>query len=63
MIGGYYGQDSYASTPPDEPSMYLERVYKIKPDGTFGEEIKDSSGMVISKGDFKYVEFFYETKE
>jgi len=63
MIGGYYGPNSYASTSPDEQSVYLEKVYKIKPDGTFGEEIKGSFGLVISKEDYKYIEIFYEGKE
>lgn len=63
MIGGYYGENSYASTYPDEQSVYLEKVYKIKPDGTFGEEIKDSFGLIISKEDYKYIEFFYESQE
>jgi len=63
MIGGYYGQNSYASTSPDEQSVYLEKVYKIKPDGTFGEQIQDSFGLVISKDDYKYIEFFYEGKD
>ena len=58
IIGGYYGQNSYASTSPDEQSVYLEKVYKINPDGTFGEEIQDSYGLVISKDDYKYIEFF-----
>jgi len=63
MIGGYYGQNSYASSSIDEESIYLEKVYKIKPDGTFGEEIQDSFGLVISKDNYKYIEFFYEDQE
>lgn len=63
MIGGYYGENSYASTYPDEQSVYLEKVYKINPDGTFGKEIQDSFGLVISKDDCKYIEFFYESQE
>jgi hypothetical protein len=58
MIGGYYGLNSYVSTSPDEPSIYLEKAFKINPDGSFGEEIADSFGLVISKEDFKYTEFF-----
>jgi hypothetical protein len=60
MIGGYYGENSYTSTFPNEPSIYLEKAFKINPDGTFGSEIADSFGLVISKEDFKYIEFFYE---
>jgi len=60
MIGGHYGENSYASTWPDPPSIYLEKVFKVKPDGTFGEEIADSFGLVLSKEDYKYIEFFYE---
>lgn len=63
MIGGYYGKNSYASTSPDEESIYLEKVYKINPDGTFGDEIQDSFGLVISKDEYKYIEFFYEGQE
>jgi len=63
MIGGYYGTNSYASTSPDERSVYLEKVYKINSDGTFGQEIQDSFGLVISKDDYKYIEFFYEGKD
>jgi hypothetical protein len=63
MVGGHYGLNSYASTSPDEQSIYLEKVYKINPDGTFGEQIQDSFGLVISKDNYKYIEFFYEAQE
>lgn len=63
MIGGYYGQNSYSSTYPDEPSVYLEKSFKINSDGTFGEEITDSFGLVIFKEDFKFIEFFYEGEQ
>jgi len=63
MIGGYYGRNSYASTSPDEQSIYLERVFKVNADGTFAEEVPDSFGLVISKTDYKYIEFFYESQE
>jgi len=63
MVGGYYGPNSYVSTSPDEGSIYLEKVYKIRPDGTFGEQIHDSYGLVIFKEDFNYIELFYEVTE
>ena len=63
MIGGYYGLNSYATPSIDEGSIYLERVYKINSDGTFGDEIQNSFGLVISKCDYKYLELFYDTKE
>jgi hypothetical protein len=63
MIGGYFGENSYASAYSDKNSIYLEKAYKINPDGTFGEQITDSFGLVISEDNYKFIEFFHERKD
>jgi len=58
LVGGYFGTNSYATSFPNQGNLYLEAVYEVADDGTFGEPIEDSDGMIITSDDYHYVELF-----
>ena len=53
-----YGADSYATSYPDEPQIYLEEVWKLDEEGKFTEKINASRGIVVLEKDISSVEFF-----
>lgn len=59
LIGGYYGTHSYATSFPNEGDIYLERVYQVEEDGTFGNVIEDSHGLLLTRDQYKYIEIFH----
>ncbi len=62
-IIGLYGLDSYVSSYPRERDIYLEKIYKKKPDGTL-EEIEETKGVYIPSANIKFVLFWkYEIEE
>jgi hypothetical protein len=58
MVGGYFGGHSYATSYPDEGDLYLEIVYRVNVDGTFGSPIEASQGLLVRKDEYTYIEFF-----
>jgi hypothetical protein len=60
IIGGLYGNNSYASLYPAEKDIYLEEVWKIDDNGAFveKEKKKGSFGMLIKYDVIQYIEFF-----
>ena len=63
MIGGYYGPASYATAYPDEGDIYLQAVYRVNDEGRFGEPIESTNGLLISKDQYSYIEFFGVPKQ
>jgi len=57
-VGGYYGQNSYASASPKEGDIYIEKVFKINKDSTFGDPISESSGLLITKENYDFIELY-----
>lgn len=53
---GYFGDNSYASSFPDSPSLYLERSYAVDANGAIGQPINNSRGAVINCSDVELVE-------
>lgn len=60
-IIGYFGENSYATSFPNDGSIYLEKVYMQKEDGTLFM-IEQSDGILISKESYSLVEF-YKTEQ
>lgn len=58
LIGGYYGPNSYTTSFPNHGNLYLEAVYEVSPDGTFGEPISDTDGIIIASNEYRYIELF-----
>lgn len=47
-IGGYYGENSYATSYPESPELFLERAFEVFDDGTFGSEVPGTMGVLIN---------------
>lgn len=60
FFGGYYGPDSYATTYPHEPEVYVEKVYEVGPEG-FVKEIEGTFGSVVRLADIERIEFLEDT--
>jgi hypothetical protein len=57
VIGGYFGNKSYASGYPTEGDLYLEAVYSIsEDDDKFLEPIEGTDGLLITKDEYCYME-------
>ena len=46
-IAGFYGSASYATSYPEPHQLFLERAFHVSDDGTIGEEIDGSQGVLI----------------
>lgn len=57
-IGGYYGEKSYSCSYPDEGSIYIEAVFKVNKDGTLGDKIEGTKGLLITKDQYDFIEMF-----
>ena len=57
-VYGRLGRGSCASSDPDERDIYLNRVYTIDENNHWIEQPK-TDGMLISKAEIRYIEFFY----
>lgn len=56
LVGGFLGADSYASSYPQEPNLFLEEQWKLDENGTFLEPLDDSAGLIILSGTIEVVE-------
>jgi Family of unknown function (DUF6338) len=55
-FGGFYGENSYAATYPEEPEVYVEKVYEVDEHGAFVKEIEGTLGTVVRLADIERVE-------
>lgn len=58
MIGGYFGENSYATSFPNDGDIYIETVYAVNADGSFGDPIDLSRGLLIRKAQYTHIELF-----
>jgi hypothetical protein len=58
LIGGYWGRNSYAGSFPNDGDIYLEAIYAVNTDGTFGNPIPDTRGLLLRKDQYSYIELF-----
>lgn len=54
---GYFGEKSYATSYPNDGSIYLEKVYNQNEDGSI-EQVEHSNGILIGKDQYTSIEFF-----
>lgn len=57
-IGGYFGRDSFASSHPLEPDIYVENVWHVDEEGRFTERIEGNAGLIIRFADCHLMEFY-----
>lgn len=55
-VGGWMGSRSAVSTFPQQPDIYLESQYRLRPDGTFVERVADTGGVYIKMADIEVLE-------
>lgn len=56
-IGGYFGDDSFASSFPEPRELLLEHAFKMHEDGSFGDAVEDTTGVYIRCDDVRVIEF------
>jgi hypothetical protein len=56
LIGGYWGGDSYATSFPNDGAIYLQAVYRLRADRTFGAPIEGTMGALINKDQYDLIE-------
>lgn len=57
-LGGYYGQDSFASAYPHERELYVKEVWQIDDQCRFIQKVEQTDGMIIRYDDCSLIEFF-----
>lgn len=46
-VGGYYGSESYSTSYPEAQQVFLEQAFSVAEDGTIGDKIEGSQGMLV----------------
>jgi predicted membrane protein len=62
IIRGYFGQNSYATSYPNEGSIYLEKIYTDNNEGELCIA-KDNDGIIIAKNQFDTIEIYNTGEE
>jgi hypothetical protein len=57
-VGGYYGENSFATSFPHEQEVYLEEAWRLDEDGNFTEQIEGTKGTLVRKDDYTLLEIF-----
>ena len=58
LIGGLYGENSFAPSFPNEQDLYLEEVWRVDGNGQFIEKIDETGGLLIRDQEIEFLEFF-----
>ena len=58
LIGGLYGENSFASSFPNEQDLYLEEVWIANENGEFIKKIEQTGGLLIKGQEIEFLEFF-----
>lgn len=60
-IGGWFGCNSFASSHPAEPQIYLEEAWKLDENGDFIEKVNQTKGILIQGSEIMAIQFFRYT--
>jgi len=63
VIGGLYGDDSFASSYPEKNDVYLQEIWETDEDGKFKEKIPNTRGLLINPDIIDYIELFTINEE
>lgn len=63
LVGGWFGEQSFASGFPQAQELYIERLWKMNPSGAFESEVDRSLGGFVRREDCNLVEFFRNQTE
>jgi hypothetical protein len=62
MIGGYFGDNSYATSYPSPEQVYLEEVWQLDESGHFVKRIEESCGAIVSFSECETMEMLRVTE-
>lgn len=62
LLGGFWGERSFATSYPNHGDLYLEEVYRVDEAGRFGAKIDSTSGLLLRREDYDYLELFRPTE-
>lgn len=62
-IGGYFGDDSFASSFPEPRELFLEQGFMMNEDGSFGYAVENTTGVYIRCDDIRVIEFLVPAEE
>ncbi|HEX4080087.1 MAG TPA: DUF6338 family protein [Rhizomicrobium sp.] len=57
-VGGWFGENSYASSYPEPGHLYIEELWELDAKGGFVQKEPQSHGILLRPGDYQMVEFF-----
>lgn len=57
LIGGLYGENSFASNSPLAPEIYLEEKWILDDSGDFERKVNNTSGIWIKNDEISHIEF------
>jgi hypothetical protein len=60
ILAGYYNGYSFVTTYPLDSEIYVERVHEFRPDGTIGNPIPDTDGMLIKQSECEFIQFLLD---
>ncbi len=58
LLGGYWGANSFAGSYPNDGDIYLEAVYSVDEAGRFSDPVPNTSGVLLRKEQYSYIELF-----
>lgn len=56
-LGGYYGENSFATSFPNKQEVYIEEEWHLDEDGQFSEPIEGTKGAFVNREDCSLVRF------
>ncbi len=57
-VAGYYGSQSFASSYPAQPQIYLEKEWLLNESGGFDREVEGTVGILVIASEIKTINFF-----
>ena len=58
VVGGVFGQQSFASSHPQPGHIYVQELWEIDPQGHFVRPENGRPGILLRPGDYRYVKVF-----
>ena len=56
-LGGYFGENSFATSSPNGQEIYVEEVWRLDEDGRFVEPVEETQGAIVNREDCTLIEF------
>jgi hypothetical protein len=56
MLGGWFGEKSFASSAPAEEQLFLEQAWVISAEGTFERPVERTAGLLVSASEISHIE-------